>query len=55
LRTGDVVTAIDPVCKMELDEKDVTFKTVYKGKTYYFCGLSDKKKFEENPERYLSS
>jgi YHS domain-containing protein len=49
------MVVVDPVCKMKLDEKDVTFKTEYKGKTYYFCGLSDKKMFEENPEKYLNS
>jgi YHS domain-containing protein len=49
------MVVVDPVCKMELDEKDVKFKTKYKGKTYYFCGLSDKKKFDENPEKYIES
>ena len=49
------MVVVDPVCKMKLDEKDVTFKTEYKGKTYYFCGLSDKKMFEENPEKSLNS
>lgn len=37
---------IDPVCKMELDEKEAKFKAEYQGKTYFFCNLSDKKKFE---------
>jgi YHS domain-containing protein len=44
---------IDPVCKMKLDEKDARFESKYKGKTYYFCALSDKKKFDENPEKYF--
>lgn len=44
---------IDPVCKMKLDEKEAKFKSEYKGETYYFCALSDKKKFDENPEKYI--
>ena len=28
---------IDPVCKMELEEKEARFKSEYKGETYYFC------------------
>lgn len=45
----------DPVCKMELDKKEARFKSEYKGKMYYFCALSDKKKFDENPEKYIES
>ncbi len=44
--------AIDPVCKMDVDEKTVKFKTAYKGETYYFCAPGCKKAFEENPEEY---
>ena len=45
--------AIDPVCKMEVDEKTARFKTEYKGKTYYFCAPGCKKAFEENPVEYI--
>jgi YHS domain-containing protein len=31
--------AIDPVCKMVVDEKTAKLKSEYKGKTYYFCIL----------------
>jgi YHS domain-containing protein len=31
------MTVVDPVCEMEIEEKESNFKTVYKGKTYYFC------------------
>ncbi|MCC4769989.1 YHS domain-containing protein [Methanosarcina sp. DH2] len=48
-----IIEVIDPVCKMKLEEKDARFKSEYKGKTYYFCALSDKKKFDENPEKYI--
>ncbi len=49
------MTVIDPVCKMELNENEARFKSEYKGETYYFCALSDKKKFDENPEKYVKS
>lgn len=45
--------AIDPVCKMTVDEKTAKFKSEYKGKTYYFCAPGCKKAFEENPEDYM--
>ncbi len=44
--------AIDPVCKMEVDEKTAQFKSEYKGKNYYFCAPGCKKAFNENPEKY---
>ena len=46
--------AIDPVCKMEVDEKTARFKTEYKGEMYYFCAPGCKKTFEENPEEYIA-
>ena len=44
---------VDPICKMEMEDKWVGFKSEYKGKTYYFCSLDHKKMFDENPEKYL--
>jgi len=44
---------IDPICKMKLEEKETKFKSEYKGETYYFYVLLDKKKFDENPEKYM--
>jgi len=49
---GDIL-AIDPVCKMTVDEKTAKFKTDYKGKTYYFCAPGCKKVFDKNPDKYL--
>lgn len=43
----------DRVCHMKLDERDVQFKSEYKGETYFFCSLACKKKFDENPGKYL--
>lgn len=44
---------IDPVCEMEVDPKSAP-KSVYKGKTYYFCSDGDKSAFEAAPEKYLN-
>ncbi len=45
--------AIDPICKMEVEEKTATLKSEYKGKTYYFCAPGCKKTFEDDPEKYV--
>lgn len=45
--------AIDPICKMVVDEKNAKYKSEYKGKTYYFCGAGCKKAFDKNPENYV--
>jgi len=47
--------AVDPVCKMNVNEKKAKHKTVYNGKTYYFCAPGCKIVFEENPEKYLKA
>jgi len=45
--------AIDPVCKMKVDEKHAAAKSDYKGTTYYFCAAGCKKAFDKEPEKYL--
>jgi YHS domain-containing protein len=45
--------AIDPVCKMQVDENKAAGKSDYNGKTYYFCAPSCKRKFDAEPEKYL--
>ena len=45
-------THIDPVCRMELDQRDATGTSEYEGKTYYFCSTACKEKFDENPDEY---
>ncbi len=44
--------AIDPICKMTVDEKTAKFTSEYKGKKYYFCAPGCKKKFDTEPEKY---
>ncbi len=46
--------AIDPICKMEVDEKKAAAISEYKGQKYYFCAVGCKKTFDENPEKYLA-
>lgn len=45
--------AIDPVCKMEVDEKTAKHESDYKGEKYYFCAPGCKKAFDENSEKYI--
>jgi len=45
--------AIDPICKMEVDEKTAKIKSEYKEKTYYFCAPGCKREFDDNPEKYI--
>jgi YHS domain-containing protein len=45
--------AIDPICKMAVDEKTAEFISEYKGTKYYFCAPGCKNAFDENPEKYL--
>jgi len=47
------MSVIDPVCGMEVDPQKTKYKSVYKGKVYYFCSYQCKKVFDENPEYYL--
>jgi YHS domain-containing protein len=47
--------ATDPVCHMQIDESKAAGKSDYNGKTYYFCAVACKKKFDENPQKYAAS
>jgi Cu+-exporting ATPase len=53
-KEGGDIMAIDPVCKMKVDEKTAAATSEYKGKKYYFCAVGCKKAFDTNPEKYLS-
>src|SRR4051794_31665122 len=43
----------DPVCGMQVQPDRAAGKSDFKGRTYYFCGLGCKKKFDADPDRYL--
>ena len=45
--------AIDPVCKMNVDEASAQHKSEYNGKTYYFCMAGCKTRFDATPEMFL--
>ncbi len=59
--SGPVVEAareIDPVCKMKVDPTEAEaakLTTEHQGKTYYFCNPGCKKKFADEPAKYLGS
>jgi Cu+-exporting ATPase len=42
----------DVVCGMQVDSDKAAGKSDYNGKTYYFCSLGCKKKFDGNPGQY---
>lgn len=42
----------DPVCGMQINEKDAAGKSEYKGSTYCFCSPSCKAAFDKEPEKY---
>jgi len=46
--------ATDPVCGMTVDTKTAD-KSVYKGKTYYFCAPDEKKEFDKDPTKYVKA
>jgi len=43
----------DPVCGMSVDPSKAQYKTLYKGKVFYFCSKACKDEFEKRPEYYL--
>ncbi len=45
----------DPVCKMDVDEKQTNFSSEYAGVKYYFCSEECKDTFDSRPERYAST
>ena len=45
--------AIDPVCKMQVEESKAAAKSEYNGKTYYFCCAGCKTRFDRSPQEYV--
>jgi len=44
--------AIDPISKMDVDEKTAKHISEFKGKKYYFCAPGCKVEFDKNPDKY---
>ena len=42
----------DVVCGMQVDPAKAAGTSDYNGKTYYFCSVTCKKKFDANPSQY---
>ena len=50
-----MVTAIDPICQMEVDtDSPPGGQSEYQGTSYYFCAPGCKVAFDQEPEKYLS-
>jgi P-type Cu+ transporter len=45
--------AKDPVCKMEVEEEKAAGQSEHQGHKYFFCSTMCKKKFDQDPDRYL--
>jgi YHS domain-containing protein len=46
------IMAIDPICKMTVDEATAKWISEYNGKKYYFCAPGCKAMFEKDPEKW---
>jgi Cu+-exporting ATPase len=53
--TETVVAEIDPVCGMKVSPQKAAGSVHHAGRTWYFCGLGCKAKFEANPTKYDGS
>ena len=52
--TKKVISAVCPVMGTKIpDVTQAAGKSIYKGKTYYFCCPSCKPLFDKNPEKYI--
>ncbi|MEK7871056.1 MAG: YHS domain-containing protein [Nitrospirota bacterium] len=49
----EVEMAKDPICGMDVDEKNAPATSNYKGKTYYFCVKACKERFDKSPEKFI--
>jgi Cu+-exporting ATPase len=51
---GMAMSHVDPVCKMHVIEGREAAKWEYKGTSYYFCNLGCLKRFQADPQLYLT-
>ena len=47
--------AVDPVCGMTVQATGARYTSAYDGKTFIFCGIGCKERFDREPERYSVS
>ena len=43
---------VDPVCGMQLDEKNAAGSSEHFAREYYFCSLQCKQKFDQDPAQF---
>jgi len=48
------MTAIDPVCGMDVDTETAEWKSDYEGQPYYFCSPGCKRSFDKEPGKYAA-
>ncbi len=53
--SDQAATAIDPVCKMQVDVPTAEFKSVHHAHNYYFCCGACQHLFEKTPAQFLSA
>ena len=46
--------AIDPICKMTVDESTAQWTSEYQGQTFYFCSPGCKKTFDGDPAQHAA-
>ena len=44
----------DPVCGMEVSDRDEHLRSEREGNAYYFCSPGCKSEFDRNPEKYAT-
>ena len=53
--TRENVMTEDPVCGMDVDEKNAEFQTQVAGKKYFLCSEECKKEFQDKPEDFVET
>lgn len=48
-----MMTHIDPVCGMQVNQQNAAGWSAHQGKTFYFCSEDCKKRFDQDPEPYV--
>jgi Ala-tRNA(Pro) deacylase len=49
-----VAAVVDPVCGSSIRAERTVEKSLHRGETYYFCSLSCKMEFDDNPDAYAT-
>ncbi|HJU04712.1 MAG TPA: YHS domain-containing protein [Nitrospiraceae bacterium] len=42
----------DVICGMQVDPQKAAGQSEHQGRTYYFCSMGCKRKFDQNPAQY---